>query len=280
MKLQSYHFEIRDLITQFVSAFDDIIINRYDRNRNPVNQVQVRYVYSPKQRVMYDIVNLAQNITVPVVSIHITSVSRDLNRVFNKLDGYYYSKGTSDSTGLPTSTHYNSPVPVNITVAMSILTKFQSDMDQIISNFVPYNNPYIILSWKVPEDLVNGGFAVPQEIRSEVLWDGTINLTYPTDINASEKYKVVGDTSFTIKGWLFPAAKDDVGNIFYINNNFHNVALVTSVAELTATSNYSTPLSSGLISENETVSISANPQISNIFYTQQGANVPTYIQIS
>jgi len=279
MQAQTYHFEIKDLITQFVAAFDDIIINRYDKNRNAVNKVQVRYVYSPKQRVMYDIVNLAQNITVPVVSIHITSVSRDLNRVFNKLDGYYYSKSVSDSTGLPTTNHYNSPVPVNITVAMSILTKFQSDMDQIISNFVPYNNPYIILSWKVPEDLVYGGFSIPQEIRSEVLWDGSINLTYPTDLNASEKYKVVGDTSFTIKGWLFPATQNDVGNIFYINNNFHNISLVTSVAELTA-QNFIPPLSSGLISENETVSLSAYPQISNVFYTQQGANVPTYIQIS
>ena len=162
---------------------------------------------------------------------------------------------------------------------MSILTKFQSDMDQIISNFVPYNNPYIILSWKVPEDLATGGFSVPQEIRSEVLWDGSINLTYPTDINASEKYKIVGDTSFTIKGWLFPAAQNDVGNIFYINNNFHNVALVTSVAELTAQT-YTTPLSSGLISQNETVSISANPQIFNIFYNEQNSNVPTYIQLS
>ena len=279
MKLQTYHFEIKDLITQFVAAFDDIIINRYDKNRNPVNKVQVRYVYSPKQRVMYDLVNLAQNITVPVVAINITSVARDSNRVFNKLDGYFYSKGVSDSTGLPTTSHYNSPVPVNITVAMSIMTKFQTDMDQIISNFVPYNNPYIILSWRVPEDLVTGGFSIPQEIRSEVLWDGNINLEYPTDINASEKYKIVGNTTFTIKGWLFPAAQDDVGNIFYINNNFHNVALVTSVAELTA-QNIVSPLSSGLISQNETVSISANPQITNIFYTPQDANVPTYIQIS
>lgn len=279
MQAQTYHFEIKDLITQFVAAFDDIIIKRYDKNRNVINNVQVRYVYSPKQRVMYDLVNLAQNITVPVVSIHMTSISRDLNRVFNKIDGYFYSKGTSETTGQPTSTHYNSPVPVNITIAMSILTKFQSDMDQIISNFVPYNNPYIILSWKVPEDLAAGGFAIPQEIRSEVLWDGSINLTYPTDINASEKYKVIGDTTFTIKGWLFPAVQNDVGNIFYINNNFHNVSLVTTVAELTAQS-YNTPLSSGLVSENETVSISANPQLFNVFYTPQGANVPTYTRVS
>ena len=275
MKNQSFHFEIKDLITQFVTAFDDIIIKRYDKNRVPANDVQVRYVYAPKQRVMYDLVNLAQNITVPVVSVHITSVSRDESRVFNKIDGYYYSKGTSDTTGQPTSTHYNSPVPVNISVSMSFMTKFQSDMDQIISNFVPYSNPYIILSWKVPEDLVSGGFAIPQEIRSEVLWDGNISLSYPTDITASEKYKIVGDTSFTIKGWLFPAKRDNVGNIFYIDSNFHVNRLITNVSDLTATT-YTYPVTSGLYSEIETVSLSGYPQITDIKYITSKSNAPIY----
>jgi T4-like virus Myoviridae tail sheath stabiliser len=228
---------------------------------------------------MYDLVNLAQNITVPVVSVSIKSVTRDENRVFNKISGYYYSKGISDTTGQPSSTHYNSPVPVNITVAMSIMTKFQTDMDQIISNFVPYNNPYIVISWKVPEDLVSGGFAIPQEIRSEVLWDGTVSLNYPTDINASEKYKIIGDTSFTIKGWLFPAAQDDVGNIFYITENFHAVNMVTSVSQLSAET-YVYPVSSGVLSDLEVVSLSAFPQITNVFYNTPSFNIPTYLPAS
>ena len=160
---------------------------------------------------------------------------------------------------------------------MSIMTKFQSDMDQIISNFVPYNNPYIILSWKVPEDLVTNGFSIPQEIRSEVLWDGNISLSYPTDIAASEKYKITGDTSFIIKGWLFPSSTDDVGNIFYVDANFYNTRLLTSVNELSTVS-FTYPLSSGLINDVETISISAFPQITNVSYTDQSFNVPVYVQ--
>jgi hypothetical protein len=152
-------------------------------------------------------------------------------------------------------------------------------MDQIISNFVPYNNPYIIISWKVPEDLVLGGFATPQEIRSEVLWDGNISLNYPTDINASEKYKIIGDTTFTIKGWLFPAATNDVGNIFYITENFHAVSMVTSVNELSAQT-YVYPASSGVLPNLDVVTLSAFPQTTNIFYNSQSANTPTYIPAS
>lgn len=267
------------MLTQFVTAFDDIIINRYDNNRVAQSKVQVRYVYAPKQRVLYDLVNLAQNITVPVVSVSISNVSRDEARVFNKINGYYFASGTSDANPGSTSIHYNSPVPVNITVNMSIMTKFQTDMDQILSNFIPYNNPYIILSWKVPLDLSSQGFATPQEIRSEVLWNGNINLTYPTDLQPNEKYKIVGDTSFIIKGWLFPAVQNPVGNIFYIDSNFYATNLITSVNELTATNftNFGTK-DPKIISVVESLSTYAFPQITTpVTYTTSNAIVDTYL---
>lgn len=275
MKLQTFHFEIRDLLTQFITAFDGIIIKRYDKNRVPQNNVQVRYVYAPKQRVMYDLVNLAQNITVPVVSINISNVARDEARVFNKINGYYFPTGNSDKAPGQSSIHYNSPVPVNITVNMSIMTKYQTDMDQILSNFIPYNNPYIVLSWKVPLDLSTTGFATPQEIRSEVLWNGSVNLSYPTDIAANEKYKVVGDTSFIIKGWLFPATQDPVGNIFYIDSNFYAVDMLTSVSQLTAT-NFGLTADPNIVTETETLSTYGYPQIyTDITYTTSNSNLNT-----
>lgn len=266
MRNQTFHFEIKDLLTQFIAAFDDIIIKRYNNERQAVNDIQVRYVYSPKQRVLYDIVNRAQNLTIPVVSVSITSVSRDDTRVFNKIEGYYFSRGLDEKSGQPTSINYKSPVPVNIGISMSILTKYQSDMDQILSNFIPYNNPYIIISWKVPTGMAPNGFSYPQEIRSEVLWDGAVNLSYPTDINASEKYKVIGDTAFTIKGWLFPAIQKDVGNIFYIDTNFHASKSITLYNDMSGNDLYSYPVSAGLVQDMETVSLSAFPQSTNIIY--------------
>lgn len=281
MKTQTFHFEIKDVLTQFIAAFDDIVIKRYDKNRVPANDIQVRYVYSPKQRVLYDLVNKAQNITVPVVAVSINSISRDESRVFNKINGYYYSRGTDDKTGQPTAISYKSPVPVNINISMSILTKFQSDMDQILSNFIPYNNPYIIISWKVPEDVVPNGFSIPQEIRSEVLWDGNIAINYPTDITASEKYKVAGDTTFTIKGWLFPSQRQDVGVIYYIDANFYNSRIVTLYSDLSSIDAYQPenvfgtlsgetgfyPLSSGIVSETDRIHIDGNPTTTNADYS-------------
>jgi len=263
VKLETFHFEIKDLITQFVAAFDDIIIKRYDKNRVPQNKVQVRYVYAPKERVLYDLVNKAQNLTVPVVSVCITNVARDEDRVFNKTSGFYLTRGATENATSPTSQYYRTPVPVNIGVSMSIITKFQSDMDQIISNFVPYNNPYIVISWKIPYTVTPNGFDIPQEIRSEVLWDGGVNLTYPTDIQANEKYRILGDTSFIIKGWLFPYMQRPVGNIYFINNNFNVSSILTDYDTLTG-STFTYPTSTGLTNDRETISLSGTPQYTNI----------------
>jgi len=233
MNKTPYHFEIKDLMIQFVSAFDDVIIKRYNKSRESQDQIHVRYVYSPKQRVLYDLLNKARHITLPAVAVNITSVSRDNNRVFNKIAGSHHPALTymaGSSAHAPTTNYLPQPVPVNIEVSMSILTKFQTDMDQILSNFIPYNDPYIIISWKVPSDFVQK----EQEIRSEVMWSGNINLNYPTEITGSNPYRISADTSFTIKGWLFREKQNDVGNILTVDTYFSPVS-VLSMEDLDST---------------------------------------------
>lgn len=228
------------------------MIQRFNKERKSEQSVEVRYVYAPKQRVIYDIINQAKNLTLPVVSVSITNISRDVNRVFNKLDGFYYGKndGTQNSVS-----HLLSPVPINISVSMSIITKYQTDMDQILSNFIPYANPYIIIGWKVPEDL---GLSLNQEIRSEVLWEGGISLSYPTDISSTDKYRCTADTSFTIKGWLFKSQENPKGLVYYINNNFNIESKITTYDSLTGNT-YTWPVSTGILSETEFIGVSANP---------------------
>ena len=101
---------------------------------------------------------------------------------------------------------------------MSIMTKFQTDMDQILSNFVPYNNPYIVISWLIP---TSQNLASNYEIRSEVEWSGDISLDYPIKVSNTEPARVIADTNFTIKGWLFKGpATEDTKNIFNIDQRF------------------------------------------------------------
>ncbi len=254
MKDYTYSFEIKDLLTQFIAAFDDIVIKRYDKNRVAKEEVSVRYVLAPKQRVMYDIINKAQNLTLPVVAVNVTGISRDTTRVFNKLDSLYNKTGDYGKSSLLM------PVPINIEVSVSILARYLQDMDQILSNFVPYNNPYIIISWAEPTK-VN---AQTVEIRSEVLWSGNISITEPVDIASSEKFRVVADTSFTIKGWLFRSINEMSQQIYFIDANF----VSTRGDIIISDTNYESLFEVADVVE--TVSLSAIPTITNAFYNTSG----------
>ena len=214
MLQQSYHFEVKDLIASFIDAFDGTVIKRFNQNRDAEKEVKVRYLYAPKQRVLFDIVTPGQNLTLPVVSVTITGLNRDESRVFNKIAGFYVPQGDADSKRKALTNFFRTPVPIDIGINMSILTRYQSDMDQILSNFIPFNNPYIILSWQIPSSYE---LSVTQEIRSEVLWSGSVSLQYPVEQDPTAKSLIVADTSFTIKGWIFPQETDPVKNIFYIN---------------------------------------------------------------
>jgi len=266
MKKQSFHFEISDLVVQFLAAFDQVVINRYDVNRNPGQKIQVRYVYAPKQRVLFDLTNPGQNVTLPVVAITMGSITRDGDRVFNKNVGFYAPTSLQDKSNTRSYTdYYRTPVPVNITINMAILTRYQTDMEQILSNFVPYNNPYIIVSWTMPKQY---NLAFEQEIRTEILWNGQTNISYPVDVNGGQKAQIVAETSFTIKGWIFPSAEQPVGNIFKITANL--AAVPTSEAlELgnyfSLSGQMITPeLSGGDFINTDTIVISGAPRISKV----------------
>lgn len=257
MKSQSYNFEIKDLLTQFIAAFDDVVIKRYDNKRVAQEKIEVRYVLAPKQRVMYDIVNKAQNLTLPVVAINVTGISRDTTRVFNKLDNIYNPITERSNSSI------KMPVPINIEISMSVLARYMQDMDQILSNFIPYNNPYIILSWQEPI----GNSSKIVEIRSEVLWGGSISLTEPTDTAYTDKFRIVADTSFTIKGWLFKDQNTISKQIYFIDANL----IATRQNELLIEDSYDKLLEDA--SKNldvDTISISAIPAITDIFYNPSG----------
>ena len=200
------------MVSQFVAAFDDVVISRYNKTKAVVDKIQVKYLYAPKQRVVYDIINKGQNLTIPAVAVNVTSVSRDETRVFNKIFGKY-----DVIEHQQTSRFTPSPIPINIGMSMSILTKFQTDMDQILSNFAVYSNPYIVISWTVPDTFTSETV----ELRSEVLWSGDISLDYPLELQQNTTARITADTSFTIKGWLWPSSNTLSGsNIFTIDSNF------------------------------------------------------------
>lgn len=239
MRKYTYDFEIENMFAMFISAMDDIVVKRYNHDRVAQDQIKVRFVYAPKQRVLLDLLDKAQNIQLPVIAVTNGGIVRDPNRVFNKIQGSYIP---GSSTNL--SKNIQQPVPIDVIINLTILTRYQQDYDQIVTNFVPYFDPYIIISWRVP--------SMPDyEIRSQVIWNGAINTEYPTDLNATQVARVQGTTSFTFKGWLFKAAPDkEIGKIFTINTDINTSTNIYTSLTDTLTN----------VEETERVTLSAQPQ--------------------
>jgi len=254
MKNYTFNFEVQTMVEQFCAAFNDIVVKSFDNKKDLLTSESpksVRFVYAPKQRV-YEKLNTPGpgGITVPVVSVSLGGISRDNTRVFNKNDGFLIPYNVPE---IPTDflKKIPQPVPVNIIVNMTIMTKFQEHMDQILTNFIPYCDPYIIISWKFPGLTLSD---IPFEIRSEVLWSGNIQVNYPSDLTPNQPFRLTADTTFTIKGWMFKKMDEIIKKIYYIDSDF--IAASNPVR--------SASLLEQLPLETETIHLSGAPHITSV----------------
>jgi hypothetical protein len=137
-----------------------------------------------------------------------------------------------------------------------------------------YFNPYIVLTTKVPTEL---GPDYDLEVRTKATWDDNFAISTPKELTYADKFRRVGDTSFTIDSWIFPAAADDVEPIYYIDANFYAVSdKILTTASYYVLSGESFTLSAYPegVQHKETVSLSGIPTITNIFMPSSGSVVP------
>lgn len=251
MQDYTYNFEISTLIAQFADAFNEVVIKRYSRSNkfnNPIQKgedIGVTFLYSPKQRVIHDFNNNQAKLELPVVCFSINGISRDQDRVFNKIQGPDFGSGERSS-------YYDAkqPLPVDLDISLTLISRYQEDMDQLITNFAPYCDPYVVVSWPNP-------YVPEEEIRTHIIWDGSIKLDYPTELKHNDHFLVTGDASFTIKGWLFKKEDNDFNGIIHnINTSFFAVSNIYC--------NYSFNVGNETPENTDTLYISGQPVITDV----------------
>lgn len=192
MNYRSYHKEIQKVTAQFLDLFDGIIIDR----RTPANVVQKTFkvpcLYESRSRILKSIENRSNTLPLPIICSSIQSISRDSRRAFNIHDELALKNIAGDSFNYLKKT----PIPIDIRYELSIIAKFQEDVEQIIGNFVPHFIADLYIVIPQPNSSAD-------KLKCQVVWDGNFSTDYPVDIDKNTPSRVIYTTNFTVKAWMF-----------------------------------------------------------------------------
>ena len=137
-----YHEILRRTIVSFGSLFNNISIKHDNNNNNTVSVIKVPLSYGPTQKFLARLeqspdLNKPIQISLPRMSFELVGLSYDSTR-----------KSTTTQTFLTTTAEDKTqqkkaylPVPYNLDFELSIFTKLNDDMLQIIEQILPYFQP-------------------------------------------------------------------------------------------------------------------------------------------
>lgn len=214
IKAYTFHNEFHTIAAHLTSALGDITIKRFDSDSTVQNTIKIRWVYGPKQRVMADLVQKKANYSVPVGVLYLTGGGRDASRVTNPMSALQYSRNPHSNR----MTNVAPPVPYSIQYGLTFYSAFGKDMDQMITNWVPYFDPYLMLSWSHPQ--------TGQEIQSRVMWNEQVSYEYPNDLGDTSPWEISATTGFTVDGWLFKGDQRPARRIVNIHASFTPVRTI------------------------------------------------------
>lgn len=217
-----YSFEIEDILKQFISLIDKSIIMRYEKVENERRLVQTitpMYKFSTKNRVLLMTLNSAKNFALPCVAIELTGIQADKERIAAK-------NNTINRFQFGLREGYKRPTPITISLKVSIITKYVTDLYQIYGKLATQFQPELFYSWAVP---TNQGIYGIEELRNKIEWDMNISLDNREKLTENDEDRYVGTMNFSVQGWLFPTQREcqgpiilDIGTSVLVSNELEN----------------------------------------------------------
>ena len=144
MRIQSFNDELTTANVVFSQLFRNITINRRSPETNQIEPVKVGCVIGSRSRIIKALENQQEkaDFTLPLIAITRTGLTRDPSRLSNLHNEIRQSVNGRISYDMLT------PVPINILYKVIIFAKYQSDIDMILSNWIPFFNNDVWVSVK------------------------------------------------------------------------------------------------------------------------------------
>ena len=199
-----YNEILRSCIIGFGSLFNGIEV-QHTNDSGTQSVIQVPIAYGPTQKFLARLqqeanLNRPVQMTLPRMSFEFTSLQYDSTRKTTKTQSFL----TTTPDGSEIKRVY-APVPYNMGFTLSIYTKLNDDMLQIIEQILPYFQPHYNLSIKFLGNL--------NEIRDVPVQLDSISMDDDYEGNFETRRALVYTLTFTAKTYLYGPVADVSGDI-------------------------------------------------------------------
>ena len=217
-----YHEIIRRTIVSFGTLFNNIHIKHESENGDDVSLLKVPIAYGPVQKFLARLdekpdLRKRVAITLPRMSFEMTSIQYDASRKVSTVQTFQANR-----PGVGPVKVYM-PSPYNIGIQLSIISKYQDDMLQIIEQILPFFQPHFNLTI----DLVN---SIGEKRDIPIVLDG-ISMSDDYEGDFSTRRSLVYTLNFTAKTSLFGPISDSSDNLikkvqvdYYTNTETKNAS--------------------------------------------------------
>jgi len=200
-----YHEIIRKTVVSFGTLFNGITIKHKDDAGNIKNSIRVPLAYGPTQKFLARLeqvpnLNKPVQMNLPRMSFELIGMSYDSSR-----------KLTMTQTFLARDKDNNQikraylPVPYNLNFELSIMTKLNDDMLQIVEQILPYFQPNYTLTVDLVQEI--------GEKRDIPIVLDNISMTDNYEGDYTERRALIYTLKFTAKTYLFgPVSSDSVSS--------------------------------------------------------------------
>jgi len=200
-----YNEIFRSVIIGFGSLFNGIQIKHKDDSDDTVSVIKVPLAYGPTQKFLARLkqspdLNAPVQLTLPRMSFEFTNLTYDSSRKSTQTQQMVIK---SEDGSEERKTYL--PVPYNMTITLSVYTKLNDDMLQIVEQIVPYFQPGYTLPIKFL-----GNFK--EVINIPVVLDN-IDMSDEYEGNFDTRRALIYTFTFTAKTYVFGPLKDVSGDI-------------------------------------------------------------------
>ena len=192
MEFRSYNAELALANMMFKNIFSNIIINKTDSKGN-VMPIAVNCQLAQRSRIFKSWQNAERRakMKLPMIAISRTGYSRNPQRLNNLHNEVKYELSSKNRIY-----ELLTPIPIDISYDVSVMSKNVSDIDQIATNFMVFFNSDIYVTCEHPK-------YAGMKLNNQIIMSDSISEEHPDELDALVDDLITTTFQFTFKTYLF-----------------------------------------------------------------------------